>query len=622
MDGRGPKGASAADQGWRITSFAGTYVIQKDGTVDVQEQIDVDFGSLQKHGIFRDIPIKYRYDDSHSRLIDIAAVRVTQDDRPETTRTETSGENLRIQIGDATRIISGAHSYHIAYQMKGALNPFNDHDELYLNVTGNGWGVPIETATAHVDAPAIKDTTCFEGPLGSTRPCNVAARGTSIDFTATQILGSGSGLTIVTSLPKGTVSVAPPTLVEDKSQGEQVRDFLGLYPVQLAAAVFVAVLVVAGLMRLWWLKGRDLWSGDTQVLTGTTGETELPLFAQETVVPEYTPPEVGATKRRLRPAEVGVLMDERADTLDVSATIIDLAVRGYIRIEDLGATGLFGKGSKDYRFTKLKDADAELLGYEQKLLNALFDASHASIATVFAPVLAAVGVGERAPPASPGMASVKLSDLKNKFADDLRKVKSELYGAVTTDDGLFPGNPETVRLLYVIAGVVIAALGAGAIFALGAAVGAGIIGVPIVIGGLALAVMSQAMPRRTAQGRETLRRARGFREFMTTVTDEDKLKFEEEKGIFDRYLPYAIVFHCTAEWAKRFEGLAGEAVQPGGWYISPNPFLPLAFAAEVNSFSSHISSAIASTPGGSGISGFGGGGFAGGGVGGGGGGSW
>jgi hypothetical protein len=109
---------------------------------------------------------------------------------------------------------------------------------------------------------------------------------------------------------------------------------------------------------------------------------------------------------------------------------------------------------------------------------------------------------------------------------------------------------------------------------------------------------------------------------VTAKADEEK--FAEEANIFDTYLPYAIVFHCTAQWAKRFEGLEGgtRAGAPGSWYVSPYPFLPLAFASNIDSFSSHVSDVIASTPAGSGSSGFGGGGFSGGGMGGGGGGSW
>ena len=104
------------------------------------------------------------------------------------------------------------------------------------------------------------------------------------------------------------------------------------------------------------------------------------------------------------------------------------------------------------------------------------------------------------------------------------------------------------------------------------------------------------------------------------VAETDRQRFAEEACLFERYLPFAIVFHCTEKWARAFEGIA---LQPAadGWYVSNNSFMPVVFAHNLDGFSSAISSAIASTPGGSGGSGFSGG-SSGGGVGGGGGGSW
>ena len=111
------------------------------------------------------------------------------------------------------------------------------------------------------------------------------------------------------------------------------------------------------------------------------------------------------------------------------------------------------------------------------------------------------------------------------------------------------------------------------------------------------------------------RRCLGFREYMT-VAETDRQKFYEEENIFEKYLPYAIVYDCVDKWAKAFEGLEGQpgAATTSGWYIGTGPFLAASFARDVSSFSDGMSTAIAS--------GFGGGGFSGGGGGGGGGGSW
>jgi hypothetical protein len=381
--------------------------------------------------------------------------------------------------------------------------------------------------------------------------------------------------------------VASLLLVRRKTPEEQIRDFLGLKPVPIALALVVGVAAVGAVARLWWTQGRDRWLGDVQYLSGSEGEVERPAGARETVVVEYTPPEVGRPGRPLRPAEIGVLMDERADTLDVSATIVDLAVRGYLKIIEQEKKG-------EYTLQRLREPDGPLLPYEASLLRALFKKAKDGL--------------------------VKLDDLEDKFYDDLSEVKSQLYGQTVKADGMFPRNPETVRMAYVLGGVGLATIGGVPAVLLGGLFGVGILGFPVILGGLALAAVGSGMSRRTGAGRELFRRARGFREYMVTA-ETDRQRFNEDINLFEKYLPYAIVYRCTEKWAKAFEGLARQP-NTGAWYVSPYPFVMTDFSNSIGGFSSSISSAMASTPSSSGGSGFGGGGGAGGGGGGGGGGSW
>src|SRR5690606_11000074 len=130
------------------------------------------------------------------------------------------------------------------------------------------------------------------------------------------------------ALTKGSVQVPPLNLDKQKSDVEKVMDFIGLSPLAIGGAVLLGIAGIAGVARYWWLNGRDHWYGDVHYLTGNTEAATRPLFARDSVVVEYTPPEIGVRKkRRLRPAEIGTLLDERADTLDVTATLVDLAVR-------------------------------------------------------------------------------------------------------------------------------------------------------------------------------------------------------------------------------------------------------------------------------------------------------
>lgn len=587
-------GPATADEPWTIRFFGARYEIQDDGAVLVTEDILVDFGTLERHGIFRDIPVQYSYDSQYNRVTTITAVRVDDGSAPRPFEPISMGPNLRIKISDPDRLVSGEQRYRIQYTVGGGLNPFPDHDELYWNVTGNGWPVPIEAAQATVTVPreAIERIACYEGAAGSNLACRSSLESpAAATFSATSRLPAGAGLTIVVGLKKGAIQVPPLVLVPAGSDPwADASGFLGLRPIPIALAGLMALTFLAVLARLWWVAGRDRWFGNMFYAVDDPPEETKPLFAHETIVVEYEPPEV-AKGRRLRPAEVGLLLDERADTLDVTASIIDLAVRSYLTItekESGGVLGLFK--DRDYELTRQKGADEALVPYERRLLDALFKEGD----------------------------TVRLSELKNRFYKDLAEVKEDLYRSAVKDLRLFPRDPERVRLTYLIVGGVLAGGGATAVWLLGSSVGAGVLGFPIAGAGAILFALAPSMPRRTAFGRLVYRRCLGFRRYMITA-ETDRQKFAERAGIFHDYLPYAIVFGCVRRWARAFESVGREPGQPS-WYAGARPFAPGAFAERLSGFASSLSGAIASTPGGRGGSGFGG--SSGGGGGGGGGGSW
>jgi uncharacterized membrane protein YgcG len=596
----GGSAVSAQDTGWTITSFDVSYEIYEDGTVAAVEDIRVDFGSLQRHGIFRSIPVEYVYDTDYNRLIELTDVAVDDGTNPITWRIDADRPNLILRIGDPDALVTGEQRYRISYTIRDGLNPFPTHDEFYWNATGNDWPVSVESASASVTTPGgIEQVTCFEGSTGSNAPCgDTTFQPNGAQFDTRSIVPPGSGLTIVVGLEKGAVQVGPPVLVPNSVDPvDEIVDFMGLKPLPIGIAIAGAVLGLLIIYRLWWTAGRDRWYGGVaHVIEGVVPDDIKPLGAHETIVVEYTPPEVAAdgadSRRPLRPAEVGVLIDERADTLDVSATIIDLAVRRHLRIVELEKGSILGIFKhQDYELERLDNPDDPLLPFEERVYVGIFSGNH----------------------------KVKLSELRNKFYKDLAKAKKDLYTASVRDIRFFPANPETVRNVYRGAGFAGLVGGAGLVFALGGWADAGIIGVAIALIGGVLLLSSSAMPRRTATGRRMYRRCLGFRLYMETA-ETDRQRFAENENIFHEYLPYAIVFECVHKWAKVFEDL-GLQPQPD-YYVGTHPFVPLSFAATMSSFSASVSTTMASTPGGSGGSGFGGGGFSGGGGGGGGGGSW
>ncbi len=198
------------------------------------------------------------------------------------------------------------------------------------------------------------------------------------------------------------------------------------------------------------------------------------------------------------------------------------------------------------------------------------------------------------------------------------RAKAALYRDAV-ERGWFPRNPTSVRTVTRILGLIGAGGGVFLVIALGTRWGAGLLGLPVVVGGLGLLAASGAMPRRTAAGRDVLHRTFGFVKYVRTA-ETRQLAFAERANIFTAYLPYAIAFKCVDKWARAFEDIDLQAAT-ATWYAGARGFSVSGFESSLGSFSNSMSSTLASTPGGSGGSGFSGG-SSGGGGGGGGGGSW
>src|ERR1700682_341130 len=155
-----------ADEDWTITSFHSRIVIGTDSALTVQEDIQVDFGARQKHGIFRTIPLRYRYDDTHDRYYSLEVVGVTDGVKSITHTDSIDNDNYVIKIGDPNYLVTGANRYVITYKVAGTLNSFSDHDELFWNVDGALWPVPKQAVTAVVNLPpnSFQKAACYQGP--------------------------------------------------------------------------------------------------------------------------------------------------------------------------------------------------------------------------------------------------------------------------------------------------------------------------------------------------------------------------------------------------------------------------------------------------------------------------
>ncbi|MEO8422483.1 MAG: DUF2207 domain-containing protein [Actinomycetota bacterium] len=560
--------------------------IRGDGSLLITETIEYDFGSAQRHGIVRDVPTRQTYDDRYDRVypLHVEAVAATGGASAAFDISNEPGGITRIRIGDPDITTTGVHTYRLVYTIGAAMNGFDDHDELYWNGVGDSWDVPVDHATVVVSAPErILAATCFAGPVGSDTACDKKRIEGRTTLFAQKGLFPFQAFTVVVSLPKGAIAEPDPQLVERWSIG---RAF-SRTPVTLGLSGGLLALLIAGCGWLFWTRGRDrrfVGSPVDQTLGNPTGDAQaVPLFEHGVAPVEFAPPE------DLRPGQVGTIVDERANTLDVTATIVDLAVRGYLTIEEIPKEGLFGK--PDWTLHRTDRLDGDLLTYERTLLAGLFKDGN----------------------------DPTLSSLKRTFSERLAKVEDQLY-ADAVERGWFVKRPDKVRASWHARGALLFIAGVVLTFVLAKWTTFGLAGIPVVVAGTVVALGARWMPSRTAKGTAIARRVGGFRTVIEKA-ETHMSRWAEEQNVFTRYLPYAIVFGCTEKWAKAFEGL--QQVPPDTtWYRSTQPFVFADFGRTLNDFSTTTGGMIASTPSASGSSGFSGGGFSGGGGGGGGGGSW
>ena len=573
---------AGADEGWVIKSFQSTIHINPDSTIAVEEDIRVDFGDLQRHGIFRTIPVRYQYDNSQDRYYNLYVKSVTDGQRPVRFDTNVYGASLVIKIGDPNRPVSGVNRYVISYTVQGVMNRFEDHDELFWNVDGDQWQVPKESVIANIYVPtgSFREAACYEGPEGSREGCTVTGLNNFFTYTSTRQLGSGEQMSVAVSIDKGAVNVPPPLLTPRERQFPQ--DAFDVNPLTIALALLILVGGVAAIAWNWWRHGRDrAYLGHYYAAPGDAAEHTEPLFQHEPVVVEFGPPQ------DLRPAQLGLILDESADPKDVTASIVDLAVRGYLTITDIPE--MFGR--HDWQLTQKSGDVSKLLPYENSLLDGLFA----------------------------GREQVKVSELKGKFRSTLQQAERQIVSDAMARR-LFTTNPTSARAGWGCLGTAILILGAFATYQLGVHFGWGVVGLAIVLVGMVLIATSKNMSQRTAVGRDLLQHTLGFRLYMDTA-EKYRQQFAEKAEIFTQLLPYAIVFGVVNHWAKAFEGIDTSA--SNGWYVGNAPFQAALLSSSLQSMNDSISSAISSAPPSSGSgSGFGGGGSSGGGGGGGGGGSW
>jgi uncharacterized membrane protein len=547
-----------------ISHFDEIVTVNPDGTIEVTETIEARF-SGSWHGIYRTIPVEYETPQHLNYSLLIEPLSVTDDDgHPLKYEQKREGRYLKFKISvpgalDTTKTVL------LHYRVLNAIRFFEDHDELYWNVTGDEWDVPLLAVSARIELPqgvTGLHALAFTGVYGSRdHDAQVEVQDNLVEVKSPHPLTYHAGLTVVVGCDKGFVH--PPT-----AAAKIILFFRSNWPLFLPLVAFCIM------FWLWWTRGRDP--------------------ERQAIAVQYEPPD------KLTPGECGTLVDNEAAMRDITATLVDLAVKGFLTIEQTDESHLLGlTHSKDYIF-HLKRPPTEWSAarpHELEMLSALF------------------GDGS--------LTSAKLSELQNHFYTHLPVIRSRIFDALMAD-GYYLHRPDTVRQSYIGAGIVIAIL----LFVFGGALGAatGVAHltwvVAAILTGIVICVFGWFMPARTLTGARTLEKVLGFEQFLGRVESDRLERIVKTPEMFEKFLPYAMALHCEKKWVGAFAGIA---MQPPQWYSGPpgGTFVPYMFVNDLNAMSVQAGSVMASAPrSSSGSSGFGGGGFSGGGFGGGGGGGW
>lgn len=626
-------GLAEAQREERILDFHSDVAVAANGTLTVTETIAVIASGREiKRGIIRDFPTTYTGRMGETVTVGFEILAVTRDGRPEPYRTERITNGVRIYIGDKDVFIDkGRHVYTLTYRTDRQLGFFDDFDELYWNVTGSDWTFVIEHASVAVTLPDgadVVDWAAYTGRPGERgrdfRVVQPGAFGSAIEIETTRPLSPGEGFTVAVAFPKGYV--AAPT------QTQKAAYFLADNAPFVAGAIGLAVLLAYYLV-VWIQVGRDPKKG--------------------AIVPHYVPPD------DISPGAARFISEMGYDDTAFTAAVVDMAVKGYLRIEEdddgdytlvrSGEPANLSSGERALA-KKLFSHGVDRVRLEQtnhkrlqKTQKALRDALRAEFEKVyflkntwyFVPgvaisllTLAAIVLTSREP-AVPAFFAVWLSGwtlgcymLVRKAYDAWRLV-------------LVRG-----KVLFVIPAVFITAfatpfLGAEAFvfweFAQFVTV-PGALMLAIIL--LVDAVFFDLLKAPTLLGRKVLDRIEGFALYLS-VAEKDRLNFhnppERTPELFERFLPYALALGVEQAWAEQFAGVVDAAAQgPGegrGGY-RPQWYAGRGFSArDLSGFASSLGGSFAGavaassqSPGSS--SGSGGGGSSGGGGGGGGGSGW
>jgi len=608
-----------------ITDFSSHILINADSSLTVTETITVVArGRRIKRGIYRDFPTDYKDRTGNTVRVGFILKQVLRDGQPEPHHQQRTARGIRVYLGDKDVFLSpGVYTYQITYRTTFQLGFFKDYDELYWNVTGNDWEFPLEKVKAVIDLPpgagSIRKT-AYTGPRGAKgQDYTVTEDGATVIFAATRPLKTGEGLTIALAWPKGYV--AEPTFMQ------KIRLYVLFDRDLLACSVFL-VLIFAYYLVAWMKVGKDPIKG--------------------TIIPRFTPPE------NISPAAARFLntMAYEADLASLTATIINMAVKGYLAIEedDPGKFSLMALSDPESAALNAEErAVAGKLFSSGKTRLALHDSSKAYVKEVvkakqalYRALEAQFGkrkgyFSRNTPYGMPGCLFSLLfivglfwyvvsghpaasSNEKAGIVILLLFWTMGLYGGLSSAYQSWTAGKKWGSLVGVLFGLIFAGVALLMMHVYKIHV-APVILLTLMILPILNYIFSELMKAPSPAGRKILDSLEGFKMYLS-VAEKERMNLlnppRETPELFTKYFPYALALDVDQQWSERFAGVLAQSQYRPSWYHATRSSTSFDQALGT-SFSKALASA-GTRPGSS--SGSGGGGSSGGGGGGGGGGGW
>ncbi|GGM42088.1 hypothetical protein GCM10012275_11340 [Longimycelium tulufanense] len=478
--------------------------LERDGRLTVTEKVVVPEGKQ----VTRRVPLRQAVGDDLERVYSVDTRSFEGPDGGISAGPDT----LAAEMGPGTSTLK--------YTVDGVAADVGEGQEARWQVTG-GWDTDIDTVTISFVSPTPpRSVTCLAGAVGSTTGCDVSQITDGHIVRAQEIgLKAGHRLDLAVGMEPGTV---PATARFEKTFS--LAGAFALTPATGAGLGGLTLFLVGGVALLWWARGRD-----TRALASDVGPV--------TVLVTDAGGRVGfASPDGVLPGQVGTVVDEHVDVVDVAATVVDLAVRNYLWIEEVPGP------SPDWRIVRRNPPDEHLRAYERAVYEAL---------------LPSIGPG--------GRDHVRVSELGGAGLD-LTAVRDHLYRDVVASRW-FQHRPDNERSRWWWIGLGVGLAGVVLTVVLTLTTHLALLGLAVLVGGSALVIGSRWMPARTRRGSALIEQVRGLREYLRSATP-DTVPVADREMVFSRSLPYAVVLGEADHWLQTFAVLdPGADGTPGlYWY--------------------------------------------------------